>query len=111
MRREVALWLAQRVTAVVLAICIAVHLLTIIYAVRHGLTAAEILGRTRGSVAWSAFYATFVLAAAIHGAIGLRTVASEWLRLRGDALEIGMTVVALALTFLGLRAVYAVFGA
>ena len=111
MRREVALWLAQRVTAVVLAVCIVVHLLTIIYAVRNGLGAAEILGRTRGSVAWAAFYATFVFAAAIHGAIGLRTVASEWLRVRGDALEVGMTIVGLALTILGLRAVYAVFAA
>ena len=111
MRREVKLWLAQRVTAVVLAACIFVHLATIIYAVRNGLTAAEILGRTRGSAGWAAFYATFVIAAAIHGAIGLRTVASEWLRLRGDLLEIGMTVAGVGLTILGLRAVYAVFGA
>ena len=58
-----------------------VHLVTIIYAVRNGLSAAEILARTRGSLAWGTFYAVFVFAAAIHGAIGLRTIAAEWLRL------------------------------
>ncbi len=73
-RRETMLWVAQRVTAVVLAFCVLVHLATIIYAVRGGLTAAEILGRTRGSVAWAAFYVIFVMAVAVHGAIGLRAV-------------------------------------
>ena len=104
-------WAAQRATAVVLAVCVAVHLVTIIYAVRNGLSASEILGRTRGNLAWAVFYAVFVVSAAVHGAIGLRTVASEWLRLRGDVLEVAMTAVGLALTVLGLRAVYAVFGA
>ena len=108
MRREVVLWVAQRVTAVILGVCVLVHLVTIVYAVRNGLSAAEILGRTRGSLGWAVFYSTFVFAAAIHGAIGLRTVASEWLRLRGEPLEVGMTLVGLALTVLGLRAVYAV---
>ena len=111
MSRPVALWVAQRATAVVLAVCVAVHLVTIIYAVRNGLGAAEILGRTRGSFGWAAFYSVFVIAAAVHGAIGLRAVAMEWLRMRGEALEVGMTVVGLVLTLLGLRAVYAVCGA
>jgi fumarate reductase subunit C len=106
--REVLLWTAQRATAVVLAVCVVVHLVTIIYAVRGGLTAAEILARTRGSIAWGTFYSVFVIAAAIHGAIGLRTVAAEWLGIRGDAAEVGMSVVGLLLTLAGLRAVAAV---
>lgn len=109
-QRETRLWVAQRATAVVLALCVIVHLATIVYAVRGGLGAAEILGRTRGNVAWAAFYAVFVIAAAIHGAIGLRTVAAEWLRFRGEAADWAMTVIALALTLTGLRAVFAVFG-
>jgi fumarate reductase subunit C len=109
-RREVMLWAAQRVTAAVLAICVAVHLATIIYAVRGGLTAAEILGRTRGSYAWGAFYTVFVLAAAVHGSIGLRAIAAEWLGFRGGLAEWTMTVVALVLTITGLRAVVAVVG-
>jgi len=102
---------AQRATAVVLALCVVVHLATIIYAVRGGLTAGEILARTRGSLMWGAFYSAFVIAAAIHGAIGLRTIAAEWLGFRGDAAEVATTVVGLALTILGLRGVVAVVGA
>lgn len=108
MRREVQLWVAQRVTAAVLALCVVVHLATIIYAVRGGLSAGEILARTRGSVAWGTFYSVFVIAAAVHGAIGLRTVAAEWLGMRGDAAEVAMTIVGLLLTLVGLRAVAAV---
>ena len=80
---QTALWLAQRATAGILALCVAVHLATIIYAVQGGLTAAEILGRTRGNTAWLAFYSTFVIAAAIHAPIGLRPVLGEWLHWRG----------------------------
>ena len=109
-RRETVLWVAQRVTAVVLAFCVLVHLATIIYAVRGGLSAAEILGRTRGSLAWAAFYVIFVMAVAVHGAIGLRGVLAEWLDFRGEAAEVMMTVIGFALAVMGLRAVVAVFG-
>ena len=50
------LWLAQRVSAAVLALCVLVHLVTIIYAVRGGLTAPEIFARTKGHAGWFAFY-------------------------------------------------------
>jgi len=109
-RREVMLWVAQRATAVVLALCVVVHLATMIYAVRQGLTATEILGRTRGNLAWGAFYSTFAIAAAIHGAIGLRTVVGEWLSWRGPSAELAMATVAFFLAIAGLRAVAAVVG-
>ncbi|MEO5677633.1 MAG: hypothetical protein ABIQ84_08800 [Usitatibacter sp.] len=109
--REVKFWVMQRATAVILALCVIVHLATIIYAVRGGLTAGEILGRTRGSLAWGGFYAVFVLAAAVHGAIGLRNIAAEWLGWRGDTAEVAVTAIGVALTILGLRAVAAVVGA
>ena len=54
-RVQSLLWLAQRASAAALAACIVVHLATMIVAVRGGLTAAEILGRTRGSLVWAAF--------------------------------------------------------
>jgi fumarate reductase subunit C len=106
---QTVLWLAQRVTAAILAVCVIVHLATIVYAVQGGLTAAEILGRTRGSTAWLAFYSLFVLAAAIHAPIGLRTVLGEWLRWRGAAREVFLALFALALLGLGMRAVIGVF--
>ena len=72
---------------------------------------SEILGRTRGSVAWAAFYGSFVLLAATHGAIGLRTVAAEWTGLRGRGLDALVIVAGVVLAALGVRAVYAVVGA
>jgi fumarate reductase subunit C len=107
-RAGARLWIAQRATAGVLAFCVFVHLATIIYAVRGGLTAAEILSRTHGNVAWAAFYSLFVLAAAVHGGIGLRTIAAEWLSFRGTAANAAVSVIALAIAILGLRAVVAV---
>jgi len=108
-RHEVRLWVAQRVTAMVLAVCVTVHLVTIIMAVRGGLTAAEILGRTRGSVAFAVFYGVFLLAAAIHVGVGLRNVASEWLGWRGLGAELAVTAFAVLLMVLGLRGVWAVY--
>jgi fumarate reductase subunit C len=84
-----------------------VHLVTIIYAVRNGLSAAEILGRTRGSVAWSVFYALFVAAVAIHAPIGVRNICAEFGQ-RGRGVDILMFVLAMTLAMWGMRAVWAV---
>src|SRR5437879_9490965 len=77
------LFLAQRVSAIVLAAAVAVHLATIIYAVRGGLTAGEILARTHGNRAFLVFYALFVIAVAVHAPIGLRNVIRGWTPWRG----------------------------
>lgn len=110
-RGEARLWVVQRATAAVLALCVVVHLVTIIYAVRGGLSAAEILARTRGSLAWGAFYSVFVIAAAAHGSIGMRAIAIEWLGLGKPGAQRVMVAIAMALVLLGLRAVYAVVAA
>ena len=92
-----------------LALCVVVHLATMIVAVRGGLTAAEILGRTRGSAGWAAFYGVFVVAVAIHAPIGLRTIVAEWpAAARPRRRRRAARRSALALLALGLRAVYAV---
>lgn len=104
------LFLLQRGTALVLAPLVLVHLVTIVYAVRTGLTAEAILDRTQGSVGWALFYGLFVLAAAVHGAIGLRTVLGEWTPLRGRGLDLLAIAFALLLAALGFRAVAAVVG-
>jgi len=109
-RREALLWLAQRASAVVLALCVVVHLATMIVAVRGGLTAAEILARTRGNGGWMAFYGVFVLAVAIHAPIGVRTVLAESSGGHRRRLDVAMTALALLLLAAGLRAVYAVTG-
>ena len=71
---------------------------------------AEILERTRGNVAWAAFYGLFVLAAAVHAPIGLRNLAREWLSWRGASLDLAVVLFGLVLFGLGLRAVWAVIG-
>jgi len=107
-RAETMLWIAQRATAALLAVCVLVHLITMTVAVQGGLTAAEILGRTRGNLAWAAFYGLFVLAVAIHAPIGLRTVAGEWLQWRGRAADVCCVAIGVLLLALGARAVAAV---
>jgi fumarate reductase subunit C len=108
-RSETILWIAQRASAAVLAVCVAVHLVTIVYAVQGGLSAAEILGRTRGNVAWLAFYSLFVLAATIHAPIGLRPVLGEWLGWRGRSRELFLLLFAALLAWTGMRAALGVF--
>lgn len=108
-RSETALWIAQRASAAILALCVTVHLVTIVYAVRGGLTAAEIFARTRGSVGWLAFYTVFVLAVAVHAPIGLRPVLGEWLGWRGKSREAFVFAFGVALAWMGMRAVLAVF--
>ena len=108
-RAQVLLWTAQRVSAVILAVCVLVHLITVIYAVRNGLSAAEILGRTRGNAGWFAFYAMFVAAVAVHAPIGLRNILAEMLGWRGRGADACALVVALMLALWGWRAVWAVF--
>lgn len=106
-RRDAWLWLAQRASAAVLAICVVVHLATISYAIHAGLTAQAIVARMHASVAWPVFYDVFVVAAAIHAPIGLRAIAAEWLGFTGRRAEIATAVVGILLLVLGLRAVRA----
>ena len=108
-KAQTLLWIAQRASAAVLAVCVVVHLVTIIYAVRGGLSAAEILGRTRGNVAWLAFYTLFVLAVAIHAPIGLRSVLTEWLRWRDKSRDVALLLFSLLLLVMGMRAVLVLF--
>jgi fumarate reductase subunit C len=41
---QAKLWYAQRISAMVLGLCVSIHLVIIFYAIRGGLTAEEILG-------------------------------------------------------------------
>lgn len=105
------LLLLQRASAVVLAVAVLAHLATIIIAVRGGLTAGEILGRTSGNPGWLVFYTVFVVAAAIHAPIGLRTILREWTGWRGRSCDALMALFGALLLALGLRAAWAVFAA
>lgn len=109
-RSEVLLWGAQRISAMALAVCVVVHLITMIYAVRSGLSGAEILGRTQGNVGWFMFYAVFVAAVSVHAPIGLRTILAETFNWRGQSANVFAAIIGMSLAMWGLRAVMAVFG-
>jgi fumarate reductase subunit C len=108
-RWEARLWVAQRLSAMVLAVCVLVHLITIVLAVRGGLSASEILARTQGNAAWLAFYGLFVLAVAVHAPIGLRSIFAEWLSWRGRSLDIAAALFAAFLLGAGLRTVLGLY--
>ncbi|MFN7002372.1 MAG: succinate dehydrogenase [Roseinatronobacter sp.] len=108
---EFHLYMAQRLSALVMAPFVLVHIGVMIYAIQGGLTAAEILGRTQGSVFWFLFYGMFVVAVSIHAAIGLRTILSEWAGLRGSVLNLTALVIGVILFAMGAQAVFAVTGA
>ena len=104
-------WYWQRISAMVLALCVVVHLVTMIMAVRGGLTASEILSRTQGNWVFATFYLAFVLACAVHVPIGVAAIAREWWQWTDRASLLMARAVALFLLVLGLRSVWAVFTA
>jgi fumarate reductase subunit C len=103
------LWFAQRISAAVLALCVVIHLITIFYAIRSGLSAAEILGRTRGNLGFAFFYIVFVLSAAVHAPIGVARIAQEWFSLNTGMVNIFCSLLGLFMLFAGLLAVWGVY--
>jgi fumarate reductase subunit C len=105
------LFVLQRATAAVLALAVAGHLAMIVYAVRGGLTAGEILGRTEGNTAYLVFYSLFVATVSVHAPIGLRNVLREWAGWRGRFCDAVLLLFAVVLLALGLRAVVGLYTA
>jgi fumarate reductase subunit C len=105
---QAKLWYAQRISAMVLGICVAVHLVIIFYAIRGGLSAQEILGRTQGNVLFAVFYEIFVLACFVHAPIGMANILQETFPKSGVAKPIAW-ILALLILILGTTAVIGVF--
>jgi len=102
------LFVAQRYSAMLLAPLVLVHLIVIVLAVRNGLSAEEILGRTRGSAIWFWFYIIFVLAVTVHAPIGVRNVLTEWTKLSATVVNVFCMILASVFLAMGIRAVVAV---
>jgi fumarate reductase subunit C len=105
---QAKLWYAQRISAMVLGICVAVHLGMIFYAIRGGLTAQEILGRTEGNVLFAFFYEVFVLACFVHAPIGMANILQETFPKSRLARPIAW-ILALLILILGTTAIFGVF--
>ena len=74
---QAKLWYIQRISAMVLGLCVAIHLVGIFYAIRGGLTAQEILDRTQNNLLFAIFYEVFVLACVAHAPIGMANILQE----------------------------------
>jgi fumarate reductase subunit C len=105
---QAKLWYAQRISAMVLGLCVAIHLLIIFYAIRGGLSAQEILGRTQGNLAFAIFYEIFVLACFVHAPIGVANILQETFPKSGLANPIS-SLLALLILVLGTVAVFGVY--
>lgn len=105
---NIRLYMAQRLSAMVMAPLVLGHIAVMIYAIEGGLTTAEILGRTQGSFLWFLFYGSFILAASIHAAIGLRVILHETTGLRGAGLVTFTYATGFVLLIMGVRALTAV---
>ncbi len=104
-RAEVWLFIAQRASALVLAPLVIVHLVTMIYAIQGGLSAEEILARTQGNELWGAIYGLFVMAAAIHAPIGVRSILKEMTPWCGRSLDLAAALFGVLIIVLGIKAV------
>ena len=105
---EFRLYMAQRLSALIMAPLTIVHLITMIVAVQNGLTVAEITSRTQGSLAWFLFYGLFVIAVSIHAAIGVRGIVKELTSLPGRVVDAASGIFGVFLLVTGLKAVFAV---
>ena len=105
------LYLVQRISALVMVPLVLAHLGVMVYAVQDGLTAAEILSRTKGSIFWAVFYGLFVAAASVHAAVGLRVIVHESTGLKGSSLTALVWGAFAVLLVMGGYAVWAVTAA
>jgi fumarate reductase subunit C len=105
---NVRLYIWQRATAALMVPLVLLHVAIIFYATRRGMSAADILARTRGSIMWASLYGAFVFAVAVHAAIGVRNVLTEWSPLNDRVAVLFAAIFGVSLLVLGARAVGAV---
>lgn len=104
-RLEIKLWLAHRLTGMALGLFVIIHLVTILVVIKGGLSAAEVMERTSSNFIVAIFYGLFVIAAAVHSAIGLRTVAYEVLNWKRSTLNVMALIFFAFLCVVGIAAI------
>ena len=107
-RTEIRLFVIQRLSAMILAPLVLIHLATMIYAIQDGLTASEILSRTKGSIVWGIIYGLFIVTSAIHASLGLRTIIGEMTSLSAKSRNILSLLFGLLILTLGFEAIRAI---
>jgi fumarate reductase subunit C len=110
LRTETYLWLAQRLSALILTICITVHIATMIIAVQGGLSSEEIIARIGGSKIWLCFYLVFVTSVAVHAPIGLKSIMREMTQIPMKRIDFLRILFSLIIGVLGIRAAFGLYG-
>ena len=110
LRTETYLWLAQRISALILAICVTVHIATMIIAVQGGLSADEIITRIGGNKMWLSFYLVFVISVAVHAPIGLKSILREMTQIPTKRIDVLSFIFAIMICVLGIRAAFGLYG-
>jgi len=110
LRTETWLWFAQRISALVLAVCVIVHIATLIFAVQGGLSAEEIIDRIGGNALWLGFYLVFAISVAVHAPIGLKTILREMTPLTTERINLLVSLFAILVFVLGVRAAFGFYG-
>jgi len=108
-KTETWLWLGQRLSAVVLAVCVVVHIVTMIFAMRGGLSTGEIAGRVGGNVWWLTFYGLFVLSVSVHAPIGIRAVLLESTPISARRIGLLCMIFGLFIIVFGIKAVIGLY--
>lgn len=104
-RLEIKLWLVHRLTGMALGLFVIIHLVTILVVIQGGLSAAEIMERTSSNFIVISFYGLFITAAAVHSALGLRTVAQEVFNWKGTILNVVIFIFFAFLCVVGMAAI------
>ncbi len=105
---EARAWYLQRISAMVLTLFVIIHLAVMVFAIHGGLSAAEILSRTRSSPLVGVFYGLFVIACAVHVPIGVAKIAEEWGTFSAGAAKRLSQVFAALILITGFAAVWGV---
>ena len=108
-RQDIWLWLVQRGTAFILVLFVLIHFGTIVLTVGKGLSADAIVARVSGNFLFLTYYGLFAVSAALHGAIGARNFLRE-ITQAGRAIDLFSLLLCLTLLWLGLRAVFGLYG-
>ena len=106
---EFVRFFTQRATGVLLSLLLAIHLVTIIYATRDGITVAEISERLQHNVLWQYMYLVFIAVAVTHAAIGLRNILAEMLPAKKFVVPVFVTAYTVISTWLGFLAFRAIW--
>lgn len=71
-------WLLQRITAILLVLFLAIHIITIHFIPAEVVNLDNVMGRIHGSTFWLIFYGLFLITALFHGLNGVYEIIIDY---------------------------------